>query len=243
MKRIASLAAAALAAGCVSSAPPPPPPGIDVIVYWTFQHFDYTGTFQPLTCAQAGVDNVTIAFSDGYSETVPCTQAGVDGVRVLSFAPGGYWVTVTGYRNGRVPALYYSGQVNFTKFDGADAVVYADVQGIPGDLTLDPALFNAGVQYPSPACTNALVDYLTYRVRDGAGIVLAQGQVNCVTDPPLITFSGTGGIDLDTLGIRMQAWRTGDVAAVMDSCTVPFNHFGNDTALVDILYPIPSPCP
>jgi hypothetical protein len=32
----------------------------------------------------------------------------------------------------------------------------------------------------------------------------------------------------------------------MDSCTVSFNHFANDTGLlgaaIDLFYPIPSPC-
>ncbi len=237
MKRIALLAAAVLGTGCVSSVQ-----SDNVIVYWTFSHYDYTGTFQPLTCAQAGVGTVQLDFSDGFSTTLPCSQGGVQGATLGNFAPGGYWVNVTGFRSGP-GALYTSGAVYFNKYSGTDAVVNAEAQGIPGNLTLSPALFNAGVQYPSPACTNALVDYVTYLVKDGANITLAQGQSPCVTDPPDITFSGIYGIDKDTLAIRMQAWRTGDVAPVMDSCTMYYNHFGaSDVALVDILYPIPSPC-
>lgn len=252
MKRIALLAATVVAAGCVSNPPPPPPPppvyGVDVIVYWTFQHYDYTGTFQPLDCAQAGVDDVYLEFSDGYTTTVPCSQGGVDGVTVRDFIPGNYWVAVTGYRNGVLAPLYYSGGVNFTKYDGTDAVVYADVPGIPGNLTLSSTLVgwngSAYVPYPSPACVNGNTDFLTYEVRDGVGIVLAQGQVACSTNPPDVVFSGASAIDKDDLAIRVKAWQnTAPPTQVMDSCTVGFAHFGaNDVASINVYYPIPSPC-
>lgn len=237
MKRIASLAAAALAAGCVSSSTPPVY-GANVTVYPMFQHYDWTGTFQNLTCAQAGVDSMVVNFSDSSSYPYNyCTEAGL---QFGGFAPGSYWVQVIGYRNGVAAPLYDSGGVPFV-VGNVDLAVPADAQGIPGNLTLDPALFNTGVQYPSPACSNALVDQVSYVVKDGAGVILAQGTVACTTDPPIITFSGLSAIDKDTLGIRMQALRSGVV--VMDSCTMSFNHFGaSDTALVDILYPIPSPC-
>ncbi len=250
MKRSLLLAIAGLAvSGCYTS--PTPPPQDDVFVYWHWTHFDYTGTNQPLTCAQAGVDDVFIEFSDGYSTTVPCSQGGVEGVTVLSFAPGPYWVQVTGYRSGQPAALYY-GTVNFNKVAGVNAVVDVDGPGIPGNLQVFPRLtgLSGGVYLPyaSPACVNGNVDYLTYTVLDGAGVSLAQGQLTCTTDPPSVLFTGASAIDKDDLAIRMQGWQVGppDVV-VMDSCTVGFPHFGdNDTgssgAAIDLLFPIPVGC-
>lgn len=249
MKRIALLTAAVLGTGCVSTVESTTVSGDSVTVYWTFAHFDYTGTFQTLNCAQAGVDTVQLDFSDGTTSMVPCSQGGVQGATALNFVPGGYWVNVTGLRSGR-GALYTSGGVTFTKYSGVDAVVSAEAQGIPADLELFPTLNgwngSAFVPFPSPACTNGNTDYLTYVVRDGAGIILAQGQVNCVTDPPSVLFSGANAIDKDTLAIRMKGWQTAGPTQVMDSCTVSFNHFANDTgsfgAAIDLFYPIPSPC-
>lgn len=243
MKRIALLAAAMFGTGCVVSESPG-----GVNIYWTFQHFDWTGTFQPLTCAQAGVDTVRLDFSDGTTTTVLCSQGGVDGVNVGNFAPGSYWVNVTGYRTG-VGALYTSGAVSFYVYSGSDAVANADVPGIPDNLELFPVLNgwngSAYVPYSSPACTNAGINALTYVVKDGAGITLAQGQVSCTTNPPSIQFLNPYWIDQDTLTIRMRGWL--DTTLVMDSCTTYFDHFGNDTGaygdVVDLYYPIPSPCP
>lgn len=253
MKRLALLAAAALGAGCVSSTSTPPLGygGDNVIVYWTFQHLDFNGVMQPMNCAQAGVDTVTVAFSDGFTQSVPCAQAGVDGVTVLSFAPAPYWVTVTGYRNGQATALYYSGQVNFTKVAGVDAVVNANVPGVAGNLTLGPRLVGwsaataTWVPYASPACANANVNSVSWSVKDGAGITLAQGSVSCTgVDPPAIAFTGASAIDLDTLAVRMQAWQTGGTAPVMDSCTLSVPHFGANDVVgpIDIRFPIPVPC-
>jgi hypothetical protein len=140
--------------------------------------------------------------------------------------------------------------VTFAKYSGTDAVVTAEAQGIPANLELFPTLFgwdgvSSYVPYASPACVNGNTDYLSYVVKDGANVVLAQGQVNCVTDPPSILFSGLSAIDKDTLSIRMQGWQL-PTTMVMDSCTVSFNHFANDTGLlgaaIDLFYPIPSPC-
>jgi hypothetical protein len=199
-----------------------------------------------MNCAQAGVDTVQLDFSDGTTSMVPCSQGGVQGATALNFAPGTYWVNVTGLRSGR--ALYSSGGVTFTKYSGVDAVVSAEAQGLFADLDLFATLngWNGTSYAPfgSPACTTGAVDYLTYVVRDGAGFILALGQVNCVTDPPIIALSA---IDEDTLAIRMKGWQTTGPTQVMDSCTVSFNHFGNDTgsfgAAIDLFgYPIPSPC-
>jgi hypothetical protein len=44
MKRIALLAAAVLGTGCVSTVETTTVSGDNVTVYWTFAHFDYTGT-------------------------------------------------------------------------------------------------------------------------------------------------------------------------------------------------------
>ncbi len=247
MKRIALLAAAVFGSGCVVSESP----GVGgVNVYWTFQHLDSTGTYQPLNCAQARVDTVRLDFSDGTANTVPCSQGGVDGVNVGNFLPGSYWVAVTGYRNGVAVALYTTlSSVSFYVYAGSDAIANATVPGIWSDLTLSAALFDCSVtpcvQYAFPSCGTANVNYLTYVVRDGFGISLAQGQVPCPSteDPPSISFTGSGGIDKDTLSIRMQGWQTGVINLVLDSCTVSFNHFGNDVALIDIDFPIPSPCP
>ncbi len=249
MKRIAMLAAAVFGSGCVVSESP----GVGgVNVYWTFEHLDSTGTYQPLNCAQAGVDTVRLDFSDGTTNTVACSQGGVDGVNVGNFIPGNYWVDVTGYRNGVAVPLYTTlSSVSFYVYAGSDATANATVSGIWSDLTLSPALFDCSgtscVAYAFPACFNAAVDYVTYLVKDGAGITLAQGQVSCPSnsDPPNVSFTGTAGIDKDTLAIRMRGWQntTPTPTLMSDSCTVSFNHFGNDVALIDIDFPIPSPCP
>lgn len=246
MKRIVLLAAA-LAAGCVSE-PPPPPLGDNVIVYTTFLRYDWQGTFHPMNCAQAGVDIVVYDFSDGSSETYPCTDFGQP--MLGGFAPGSWWVTATGYRNGQAAALYYSGGVYFTKVAGVDAVVQVDVQGTTGNLTLAPRLVGwngtAWIPYAFPACGTANVDSITYVAADGIGIIVAQGELICAAtgDPPTVTYSGVNAIDKDDLAIRMQAWQdTVPPTLVMDSCTVGFPHFGaNDVAPVDLYYPIPSPC-
>lgn len=244
MKRIALLAAAVFGTGCLVSES-----SGGVNVYWTFQHFDYTGTFQPLNCAEAGVDVVQLDFSDGSSNIVPCSQGGVDGVNVGNFVPGGYWVNVTGFRNGVTAALYTSGAVTFDVFSGRDTVVNTYVPGIPGNLELFPVLYGwNGTSYTpfsSPACTNAGIDSVTYVVRDGVGITLAQGSVACTTDPPSIQFLNPYWIDKDTLAVRMRGYQ--NVSLVMDSCTTSFDHFGNDTGafgdVVALYYPIPSVCP
>ncbi len=249
MKRSLLLAIAGLAtAGCYVSSTSYD----DVFVYWHFTHLDSTGINQPLSCAQAGVDDVFIEFSDGYSTTVPCSQSGVEGVTVLSFAPGLYWVRVTGYRSGQAAPLY-DGTADFTKLAGVNAVVDVDAPGIPGNLEVFPTLTGwngtAYVPYASPACVTGNVDYLTYTVKDGAGLTLAQGQVACNTDPPSILFTGASAIDKDDLAIRMQGWQTGPPAVmVMDSCSVGFPHFGNNDvgglgAAIDLLFPIPAVCP
>lgn len=250
MKRSLLLVIAGLAAsGCYSS--PAPAPQEDVIVYWHFTHFDSNGANQPLTCAQAGVDYLFLQFSDGYSTNVPCSQLGVEGVTVLSFAPGAYSVQVTGYRNGVSAALYY-GTVGFNKVSGINAVVDVPCPGIPGNLQVFPTLTGwngtAYVAYASPQCTNGNVDYLTYTVRDGVGILLAQGQVTCAagSDPPSILFTGASAIDKDDVFIRMQGFQTPSTL-VMDSCSVSFPHFGdNDVgssgAFVNLLFPIPGTC-
>jgi hypothetical protein len=244
MKRSLLLAIAGLAtAGCYVSSTSYD----DVFVYWHFTHLDSTGINQPLSCAQAGVDDVFIEFSDGYSTTVPCSQSGVEGVTVLSFAPGLYSVNVTGYRNGEVAALYY-GTVDFTKVAGVNAVVDVDAPGIFSDLALQPVLNgwngSAYTEYPSPACVNALIDHVRYEVKDGANVILATGEVPCVTDPPVISFLGTSGIDKDDLSIRLQGKYLG--AVVMDSCTgtTSYPHFANDSFAIDVFgNPVPGTCP
>lgn len=246
MKRIALLAAAVFGTGCISGSS-----WGGVNVYWTFQHFDWTGTFQPLNCAEAGVDTVQLDFSDGTTNVVPCSQSGVDGVNVGNFAPGSYWVNVTGFRNGVSVALYSSGAVGFDVFAGSDSVANAFVPGIPGNLELFPVLYGwngtSYTPYASPACTSAGIDSISYLVRDGAGITLAQSSVTCPTDqdPPSIQFLNPFWIDKDTLAIRMRGYQGGSL--VMDSCTTSFDHFGNDTGLfgdsVPLYFPIPSSCP
>lgn len=250
MKRSLLLAIAGLAsAGCNTTSTTIPQD--DAIVYWHWTHFDFTGTNQPLTCVQAGVDSVLIQFSDGYSATVPCSQGGVEGVTVLGFAPGPYSVQVTGYRNGQAAALYY-GTATFNKVLGANAIVDVATPGIPGDLQVFPTLTGLSggvyVPYASPACVNGAVDFLTYTVKDGFGLTLAQGQVTCTTDPPSILFSGASSIDKDDLAIRMRGWQnTVPATLVSDSCTVVFPHFGNSDigaagAAIDLRFPIPAGC-
>jgi len=170
---------------------------------------------------------------------------------VHSFASGPYWVKVTGYRDLQPAALYY-GTVDFNKFAGVNAVVDVTAPGIPGNLEVFPRLTGLSggvyVPYPSPACVSGNVDFLTYTVKDGAGLTLAEGQVACNTNPPSILFTGASAIDKDDLAIRMQGWQTGTPAVmVMDSCSVAFPHFGdNDVAglgaAIDLLFPIPAVC-
>jgi hypothetical protein len=242
MKRSLMLAIAGLAVtGCYTSSTSYD----NVLVSWQFTHFDFTGTNQPLTCAQAGVDGVLIEFSDGYSLTASCSQSGVP---VPGFAPGLYTVAVTGFRTGQIAPLYY-GTANFTKFAGADAVVDVAAPGIFSDLVLQPVLNgwngSAYTPYTSPACSNALIDHVSYEVRDGANVILATGQVPCLTNPPAISFLGTNGIDKDNLSIRLQGKYLG--AVVMDSCngTTSYPHFlGSDSFTIDLFgNPVPGTCP
>jgi hypothetical protein len=247
MKRSLLLVITGLAAaGCYSSNTSYPSTD-DAIVYWHWTHLDSAGTNQPLTCAHAGVDSVFIQFSDGYSATVPCSQQGVEGVTVLGFAPGSYSVNVTGYRTGQPAALYY-GTATFDKFSGVNAIVDVATPGIFSDLTLQPVLKGwngtAYTAYTSPACSNALIDHVSYEVRDGFGIILANGEVPCVTDPPAIAFLSGNGIDKDDLSIRLQGKDLGTV--VMDSCTgtTSYPHFANDSFAIDVFgNPIPATCP
>jgi hypothetical protein len=247
MKRSLLLAIAGLvASGCYSSNTSYPASDA-ANVYWHWTHLAYTGTDQPLSCAQAGVDSVFIQFSDGFSETVPCSQLGVEGVQVVGFAPGTYSVSVTGYRTGQPAPLFY-GTIGFTKPVGADVNVDVPAPGIYGDLTLQPVLKGwngtAYTAYLSPACGNAAIDHVTYHVTDGAGVILATGAVACVTDPPAIAFVGTSGIDRDDLFIRLQGTSLGSI--VMDSCSgaISYPHFGSDSFAIDVFgNPIPASCP
>jgi hypothetical protein len=258
MNRAVLLAAAGLlATGCYSS----PTYVNEIDVYWQFSR-NVLGppAAVPYSCAQGGVDYVTVTDQNGVDygpATLNCTLQdtlgnAVQGIAFFNFAVGApYTFVVTGYRtvNG-TPVALFQGQSTITFTGGANPVTVTAV-GLQDDLDLIPVLYGVSgstyVPLNSPQCDSANIDVITYNLVDGAGTSVDQAQVNCGlgVDPPVISFrvANSTGVDLDNYTVRMQGFRNGVAAPVMDSCSFAFDHFTNDTASAGFSVPVYEPAP
>ncbi len=233
MKRIALLAAAALASGCVVEEP-----FGDVAVYWSFLRHTSTGAVT-YDCAQAGVDYVLVTDLGGYPidplanyvpgvpGAVPCVFTGVEGVRYQQFASGqSYTFVVHAYRDfvGTPDVELFSGQGTVTVGGGRINPLYITAPGIQGDL--DVNLYEGASAF---VCLSG--DTLGYTLVDGLSTIIDQVTGLTCGNPIAFRVASSTGVDLDNLDIRVQVTNTGTV--VLDSCvSQPFDHFANDTGVV-----------
>jgi hypothetical protein len=236
MKRIALLAAAALASGCVSSEPLPPP-----ITGWA--------------CPESLVDYVVVTFPNGTlvdpgMPTIPCVYNNVQGATFLSFAGGTYNFVVTGFENvqGFGAVETYSSQVTVSvPFPGSDVILYWDfvrydytgavaatydpmpectyvacqtvhAAGIPDDLDIYANFVTPnGSATIGTYCTapGVAVDTITYNLVDHAGTSVASGEMACGSAlvPAGISF-GTN-IDRDVYSLRAQGLVGGPTGTVV----------------------------
>ena len=240
MKRIALLAAAALASGCVSSEPLPPPIYYgDVVVYWDFSRntliapfsVPYDTNLNPggasRACPQSGVEFVRVTdefgnLIDPGFVNIPCIYAGVQGAQFLTFPQGNYIFVVHGYRNiGGFDVEVHRGQGSVYVSPDVLNPVYVTADGLQNNL--DVNLFEGGSSF---ACF--VGDTLGYTLVDGLGTIIDELSNLACGNPISFRVANSTGVDLDNLDIRVQVSNGGSV--VLDSCfSWPFNHFANDT--------------
>lgn len=253
MKRIAvALAAAAALAGCGDGSSS----SRSVLLYWSFQRntlppapaaplYDAVDPADGLDgpCAQSGVDYVVVTDEGGRVVNpelpqVPCKLAGVHGVQINGVRRGARAWTLTGYRNDGLPLF-----VGTTSFDlGRSAEIETVLGGIPDDLDVNVA-FNGprGGALAAQTCAANGVGFLAYNLFDGAGTLVATGDVPC-PNPPGLTFrvaTGTG-VDRDTYTARIQGFRDqASTTPLFDDQTTKlfpecqassFDHVGTDVA-------------
>jgi hypothetical protein len=252
MTRTFPLLALALALSACNDADP----HHDVILYWDFLRHTQTAQGDvrydadkdvgggDAACEQAGVDYVTITDAAGNPvrgdlPQVPCVFAGVQGALLVDIQPGTHTWTLTGWRRGAPDVATYLDA--FTLDVRGDAVFDVTLAGIRDDLDLN-AVFNndTGSAQPWATCAEADVQSIAYALVDGAGTLVAQGEVPC-GNPPGVFFRETPGglgIDRDTYSVRMQAFRPADPDPILDSstsrlapaCEAPvIDHLGPDT--------------
>lgn len=245
MKRIALLAAAALASGCVSSEPLPPVYAYgDAIVYWNFSRHTaiapfsvvYDGNLNPggasRACSESGVEYVTVTdlagnLIDPYTPTIPCVFAGVQGATFLTFPAGmSYTFVVHGYRTVNAsPVEVHRGEGTVYVYADQYNPVTVTAAGIQRDL--DVFLYEGASLF---ACLGG--DTLGYTLvdgRPGTPTILDQVSGLACGNPIAFRVVSSTGVDLDNLDIRVQV--TNGVTVVLDSCvSQPFDHFANDTA-------------
>lgn len=222
-----------------------------VIVYWDFQRHTLTqGDVVydanvnvgggDAACDEAGVDTVTITDEAGQLvnpelPSIPCVFAGVQGVQINDVRRGRRVWTVTGFR-GTIPT--YVGTVEVDLREGLNELSVT-AAGIPDDLDVNIAFFNARGALLGDTCAAVGVGFLTYNLQDGVGTVVASGDIPC-PNPPGFTFrvaSGTG-IDRDTYTIRIQGFRDAtspdpvfddQTTSLVPECQVAtFDHLGTD---------------
>ncbi len=232
MNRAVLIAVAGLVgAGCGSSSRHPG----EIDVYWQFSRnvLGPPPSTVPYTCAQAGVDFVTVTDEFGTPigpSTLDCTLSGVQGVAFFDFVVGApYTFVVRGFSN-RFPATpLFEGQNTITFSGGANPVtVTAD--GLQGTLT--PVFTFQGTTFAT--CGAANVQRFDFTLRDGTGItVVSSGSVNCAAGAtPGIAF---GPVDLDNYFLSVDAVNTTGVPVVTDSiCRFGFDHFSNDSPTIDL---------
>jgi hypothetical protein len=265
MRRTAlMLAIAGLGSGCYSSSRTYANLG-DVAVYWDFARNLPAGGRVTYTCAEAGVDYVTVTFPGGAlvdpaNPTLSCTlrdQNGnsVQGTGFVSFPPGSTTFVVTGYRKvGAVPnlsidAALFQGQQTINVVVGQPSgqcgganTACVSAPGLQANLTVTAVLTQGGVTYLT--CGSANIQRFDYFLRDGTQRVVDQGGVPCgPSDTPGVSF---GPIDLDDYTLSLDAIEAGATPAqdlvIWSVCRQPLQHFANDNfALTLPLGVCPSP--
>jgi hypothetical protein len=136
-----------------------PPCNPTTNVYWSFTA---PGLTTPLTCAQAGIDTVSVWADGDFLGDLPCSGPHADGIQLIGYGDGNVHVQLEAWAGSAV-----TGTKRYT-FDGSpfasgcDSSVDAVADALPGRLDLGYLL---GV--PSQTCLAS--SYVSYQLRGPAG--------------------------------------------------------------------------
>lgn len=234
MKRIALvLAAALLGTGCivVDDDDPVRVPVGTLDAAWWFVRTKADTTTVSYTCADAGIDSVTIAYSRGGSANFPCRTGAFEGAVHTAAPVGSQTVTLTAFRGS---AALYQSSFNVTIAQDATLRLDADLWGIPDDLDIYANFVEWNGAPGWASCGTAVVTTLTWSLVDWFGTVVDQGSAPC-TNPAGVSYRGAQALDRDQYTIRMQGFPSGGPPETFDSATTAvtptcdgqaFDHYG-----------------
>ncbi|WP_242340545.1 MULTISPECIES: hypothetical protein [Anaeromyxobacter] len=262
MRRLALiLATAVVASGCIvgdDNHRTLPPSGVgSAIVYWDFLRNTQGGTVlyddATLThtgtgaCAQSAVEVVTIDAAGLPQFVVDCVYQGVQGATLDGLPAGSPSARIRGWRGNYA---VYETTVALHVIAGAETdqgIVDLDAVRAPMDLFAYLALGPAQAPTDYRSCAEAGWPNVSYEVRDSYGTRVDANVVGCSDPLPTTVFAGD--LDLDNYTVRMQGIATQGPSSgqvVLDSCTVPFDHFAaqiGDAGFAPTLVTPPPSCP
>ena len=234
MHALTAAAVALLATGCGGSSQMPLG---DVDVFWDFVRFApahaggvrvYDSSLAAANvngvCPESGVDSVRVTSALG-SIDVACTGPVGGGVysqgltlRDLDVGPNN--ITVTGFRGS---TAVYRSTVTVQVLANQATQRVVDVAGIQREIDLLGDLLSGVPGTPYANCAAANFPDISFDVHDSFGTLVLSGLVGCGTSLPSTLYAQA--LDVDNYTVRAKGLVTGTSSVVLDSCSVPFDHF------------------